>query len=107
MNTVRGRVLKDIKPYMDFSEHKDLISFCIDSECFEDWDEMDKYYGLSVADFNEVIVVVEKEWLFNLMRHEGVSNPLNYLREEYVSDDSYKWFIEAKAQGKIVLVGFN
>lgn len=35
MNTVRERVLKEILPYMEFSEHKDLISFCIDSECFE------------------------------------------------------------------------
>lgn len=36
MNTVRERVLIGITPYLEFPEHKDLISFCIDSELFED-----------------------------------------------------------------------
>lgn len=107
MNAVRERVLMGITPYLELSEHKDLISFCIDGECFEDSDEIEENAGNSVADFSEVIVIVEKDWLFNQMRHEGIENPLNYLREEYVSDDSYEWFIEAKGQGKVVLVGFN
>ncbi len=87
MNTVRERVLTGMLPYMDFSEHKDLISFCISSECFEDWDEMEENYGNSVADFNEVIVIVEKEWLFNQMKREGISNPLNYLKDELIYDE--------------------
>lgn len=107
MNAVRERVLMGITPYLALSEHKDLISFCIDGECFEDSDEIEENNGNSVADFNEVVVIVEKDWLFEQMRQEGIENPLNYLREEYVSDDSYEWFIEAKGQGKVVLVGFN
>ena len=107
MNTVRERVLIGITPYLEFPEHKDLISFCIDSELFEDWDEVEENEGNAVADFNEVIVIVEKEWLFTQMKHEGIDNPLKYLQEEYVSDDSYNWFIKAKRQGKVVLVGFN
>ena len=107
MNAVRKRVLIGITPYLEFPEHKDLISFCIDSELFEDWDEVEENEGNAVADFNEVIVIVEKEWLFNQMKHEGIDNPLKYLQEEYVSDDSYNWFIKAKRQGKVVLVGFN
>lgn len=107
MNAIRERILSGITPYLDFSQHKDLISFCVSSECFEDWEEMEENGGTAVADFSEVVVIVEKEWLFNQMTHEGIGNPLNYLQEEYVSDDSYEWFVEAKRQGKIVLVGFN
>ena len=40
MNAVRERVLIGITPYLEFPEHNDLISFCIDSELFEDWDEV-------------------------------------------------------------------
>ena len=103
----RGEQLYERSKYLEFPEHKDLISFCIDSELFEDWDEVEENEGNAVADFNEVIVIVEKEWLFNQMKHEGIDNPLKYLQEEYVSDDSYNWFIKAKRQGKVVLVGFN
>ena len=106
MNVVRERVLEGINPYVDFSLHRDLISFCVDSECFEDMDEIEENENVA-SDFNEVIVVVEKQWLFNLMRVEGTKNPLRYLQEEYTSDDSYEWFLEAKAAGKIVLVGFH
>ena len=42
MNAVRERVLIGITPYLEFPEHKDLISFCIDSELFEDWDEVEE-----------------------------------------------------------------
>ena len=106
MNVIRERVLEGISPYVDFYLHRDLISFCVDSECFEDAEEMEENENAS-ADFNEVIVVVEKQWLFNLMRVEGIKNPLRYLQEEYTSTDSYEWFSEAKAAGKVVLVGFH
>lgn len=106
MNVIRERVLSGITPYVDFYQHRDLISFCVDSECFEDMEEMEEN-GNAAADFSEVIVVVEKQWLFDLMRVEGTKNPLRYLQEEYTSDDSYNWFLEAKAAGKIVLVGFH
>ena len=56
---------------------------------------------------NELIVIVEKEWLFNQMEEDEIKDGLKYLQEEYTSEDNYEWFIEAKEQGKIVLVGFN
>ena len=107
MNNVRERILLGIKPYTAFSEHRDLISFCVDSECFEDWEEVEENGGVPVSDFNELIVIVEKEWLFNQMEEDEIKDGLKYLQEEYTSEDSYEWFIEAKEQGKIVLVGFN
>ena len=107
MNAVRERILIGMTPYSEFSQHKDLIAFCVDSECFEDWNETEENNGNKVADFNEAVVVVEKEWLFDRMKREGIDDPLAYLQEEYTSDDSYEWFIDAKEQDKVVLVGFN
>lgn len=104
MNKVRKRILKSIKPYMDFSEHKDLIAFCV----------CDGYLGYSVendeeseTDFNELVVVVEKDWLFDFMRKYDIENPLDYLQNEYTSDDSSVWFDNAIEQGKVVMVDFN
>lgn len=101
MNAVRERVLCGTTPYMDYAQHKDLISFCVGNECFEDWE--DEADGIE-ADFNEVIVIVEKDWLFDYM---NMDNPLEYLQNEYTSDDSIDWFDEAVRHNKIVMVGFN
>ena len=107
MNTVRERILIGIKPYLKFAEHRDLISFCVCSECFEDWEEVEENNGNGCADFSELIVIVDKEWLFNYMKKDGIENPLDYLQNEYTSDDSYDWFMDAKETGNIVLVSFN
>lgn len=101
MNTVRQRVVLSIPEYLEFAEHRDLISFCICSEYFMDCE--DEENGIE-ADFEEVIAIVEKDWLFNYM---GVGDPLDYLQNEYTSDDSINWFDEAIRQNKIVMVGFN
>lgn len=101
MNAIRERILVDITPYKNFAEHKDLISFCVSSESFMDWEDEDN--GIE-ADFSEVIVIVEKDWLFDYMDME---NPLDYLQNEYTSDDSIDWFDEALRQNKVVMVGFN
>ena len=107
MNVIKQRILNEMKPYKDFYLHKDLISFCVDSECFEDWGEiMEKNDGYPMADFSELTVVVEKDWLFSFMRTNSINNPLDYLQNEYTSDDSYEWFLAAKEAGKVVLVGF-
>ena len=71
MNTVRERILIGIKPYLKFAEHRDLISFCVSSECFEDWEEVEENNGNDCADFSELIVIVDKEWLFNYMKKES------------------------------------
>lgn len=101
MNAVRERILINMTPYKDYAEHKDLISFCVCSEYFMDWEDEDN--GIE-ADFDEVIVIVEKNWLFNYM---GMENPLEYLRNEYTSEDSIDWFDETIRQNKVVMVGFN
>ena len=104
MNSVRERILLDIlKSVREFpnADHKDLISFCVCSECFEDWEEIENGSG---ADFNEVIAIVDKEWLFDYMDME---NPRKYLQEEYTSDDSINWFDEANRQGKLMMIAFN
>ena len=104
MNKVRKRILDSITPYMDFAKHKDLIAFCV----------CDGYFGYDVetdseieTDFNELVVVVEKDWLFNLMKEYEIENPLYYLQNEYTSDDSVVWFDMAVEQRKVVMVDFN
>ena len=104
MNTVKSRVLEDMRPYLDFSEHKDLIAFTVGAEYFtydyETGNELE-------ADFGEIIAVVEKDWLFETMKKEGIESPLDYLQYEYTWDDSFVWFESAKSNDKVVVVEFN
>ena len=104
MNKVREKVLEGMNPYLDFAQHKNLIAITIGAEYFCYDDETDEEFE---ADFVEVIAAVEKDWLFNHMKMGGVENPLDYLRNEYVWDDSYEWFINAKAFGKVAVIEFN
>ena len=104
MNKVRKRILESIKPYTDFWKHRELIAFCV----------CDGYLTYDVetendieADFDELVVIVEKDWLFDYMRNDGIENPLDYLQNEYTSDDSVVWFDEAVEQDKVVMVDFN
>ena len=107
MNKVKERILKEIKPYSDNNEYKDLISFYIDSYYFEDWNEIEDNHGCTLANFNEVIIIVEKDWLFTLMRKNGIANPLQYLKEKYTSKDSYEWYEAANNENKIVGISFK
>lgn len=104
MNKVRERILASIEPYMDFAKHKDLIAFCVCDGYFAYDIETDSEIE---TDFNELVVVVEKDWLFNLMREYEIENPLDYLQNEYTSDDSLVWFDRAIEQRKVVMVDFN
>lgn len=101
MNKIRERILTGVKPYVEFAEHKDLVAFCVCGEYFTECE--DENDGIE-ADFDEVVVIVEKDWLFNYM---NANDPLDYLQNEYTSDDSIDWFYEAARQNKIVLVEFN
>lgn len=104
MNIVRKRILESIKPYINFAEHKDLIAFCVCDEYFTYDVDLDRDIE---TDFNELVVIVEKDWLFNIMREDEITNPLNYLQNEYTSEDSIYWFNEAVEQRKVVMVDFN
>lgn len=103
MNEVRKKVMADIKPYLDFAQHKDLTAITIGADYFTyDW-ETDTDL---VADFFEVVVGVEKEWLFNQIVKDGIEDPLDYLQNEYTWDDSIVWFENAKIEGKIAIIEF-
>lgn len=104
MNIVREKVLEDMKPYLDFANHKDLIAITIGADYFTYDCETDIELE---ADFGEVIVVVEKDWLFAIMLKEGIENPLDYLQNEYTWDDSFVWFYNAKVEGKVAAIEFN
>jgi hypothetical protein len=104
MNTIRERILLSKTSYTTISEHKDLIAIGVCAEYFTDYEDEDN--GIE-ADFEEVIAIIEKEWLFNKMRKEGISNPLEYLQNEYTSDDSINWYDEANEKGKVVTITFN
>lgn len=104
MNVVREKVMTNMKPYLDFAQHKDLIAITVGAEYFT-YD-----YGTNTefeADFGEVIVAVEKDWLITTMTNDGIKNPMDYLRNEYTWDDSFAWFESAKVNGKIAVVEFD
>ena len=104
MNVVREKILADMKPYLDFAQHKDLIAITIGADYFSYDCENDEELE---ADFCEVVVAVEKDWLFTFMLKEEIENPLDYLQNEYTWDDSFIWFINAKAYGKVAVIEFN
>lgn len=107
MSNMKKQLLENINPYLFYHLHNDLISFSVSSECFEDWNEVEKNGGVAMAGFNELLVVVDKEWLFTYMKVNGIKNPRKYLQNEYTSDDSYEWFVEANKAGYVVGVMFN
>ena len=104
MNAVREKVLADMKPYLDFAQHRDLVAMTVGAEYFTYDYKTDTELE---ADFGEVVAVVEKDWLFTVMMKEEIENPLDYLKNEYTWDDSFVWFENAKACGKVVTVEFN
>ena len=103
MNTVRKRVMEDMKPYLDFAQHRDLVAITVGADYFTYEAETDRELE---ADFGEVVVAVEKDWLFTLMLEEEIDDPLEYLQNEYTWDDSFAWFENAKMAGKIAVVEF-
>lgn len=104
MNAVREKVMADMKPYLDFAQHKDLIAITVGADYFIYDYETGKELE---ADFGEVVTVVEKDWLFATMLAEEIEDPLEYLQNEYTWDDSFNWFEDAKIAGKVVVVEFN
>ena len=110
MNKVRERILKEVAEakYQDYEKHRDLISFCVCDGYFDynaDTNEEEE------SDFDEVIVVVEKDWLFNLIKQDNNFKMdyevRSFLQEKYTSDDSITWYIEAILAHKIVMIDFN
>ena len=110
MNKVRERILKEVAEakYQDYEKHRDLISFCVCDGYFDynaDTNEEEE------SDFDKVIVVVEKDWLFDLIKRQNDFKMdyevRSFLQEEYTSDDSSTWYEEAILAHKVVMVDFN
>lgn len=97
--TTRESIQKSIPPYTNFYQHKDLIAFCVDGESF-----LDQYKEI---DFTELTVIVEKDWLFELMQNDGVKQPLYYLQCLYTPYDAYHWYKEAIRCDKIAAISFD
>lgn len=111
MNKVRERILNEVKNfyYQDFSLHKDLTVFSVCNGYYE-WNP--DTYTEDVADFNELLVVVEKDWLYNRIKMENDNivtdeDVQQFLQNEYTSDDSSDWYDAALMERKIVMVDFN
>ena len=79
-----------------------LVAFKVSGDSFYcDFEENDE-----IVDFEELTVIVERQWLFNNMRGYGIDDPLTYLQEEYTSDDSKQWFDEGVVNHKVVAISF-
>ena len=111
LNPVRKRILDQVSNAYstNFSEHKDLIAFCICSGYLERDDpdtDLDEE-----SDFSELLVAVEKDWLFSFMKEslhlETDEEARKYLQDEYTSDDSIIWYNKALEDKKIVMINFN
>lgn len=100
MNCIRERILVgaslSLKEFR-LEEYKDLINFGVCSEYFSDCEECEN------ADFDEVIAIVDKEWL---LKKIGGDNPIQFLKEEYTSDDSVEWYYDAIREKKLAMVAF-
>lgn len=110
MNKVRERIFKDVEnaKYKNLSKHEDLISFNVCDGYLSynpDTDEEEE------SDFDELTVVVVKNWLFDLIKKsENLKTDdevRRFLQEEYTSDDSSHWYADALLRKKIVAVDFN
>lgn len=110
MNKVRERILKEVAEfkYQDYEKYRDLISFCVCDGYFDynaDTNEEEE------SDFDEVIVVVEKDWLFDLIKRQNDFKMdyevRSFIQEEYTSDDSSTWYEEAILAHKVVMIDFN
>lgn len=104
MNAVRKKAMEDLEPYVDFAKHKDLIAITVGADYFTYDYETDSELE---ADFSELVVAIEKDWLVESMIKDGIENPIEYLQNEYTWDDSFIWFENAKVAGKIAVVEFS
>lgn len=111
MNKVRERILNEFSkmryPYL--SLYMDLVVFSICNGYLE-WNP--DTYTEEEADFNELLVVVEKDWLYNRIKMENDDivtdeDVRKFLQDGYTSDDSSNWYKDALMERKIVMVDFN
>ena len=106
MNNIRKQILDEFAQhhYVDFWKHKDLVAMCVCGAYIADENE---------CDFEEVVFVLEKEWLLTRLKKEEQFEDFDseklqkWLQDTYTSGDSEWIFNEAMKANKIVMVDFN
>lgn len=97
--TIKEKIINEIENISTVPNYVDLISFSICGEYFDE-----------DADFDEVIVVVEKDWLLNHIvkteQFKDTDASMEFLKNDYTSDESYEWYASALVEKKIVAVNF-
>lgn len=104
---VQDRILLGIStcPYADWAAHKDFINLTVPVEVFLDITESED--DSFDPGFNELLVFIEKEWLFEKMRKEGIEDPHKFLCEEYDSENAINWYEDALSARKVAMISFN
>lgn len=105
INCVRERILQETKKSTSvypFNKHRRLVSFCVNvndvlANNDEDYD----------ADFNEIIAVVDEDWLFDLISETTDIKPRDYLLNEYTSEESSVWLEKAIMEKHLAIIDFN
>lgn len=92
----KNKILSRIKECDSYREFNDLIAFSVGAA----------YLCVEGTNFQEIVVAVEKEYLFHLMQEQGIEDPIDYLKNEYTWDDSIIWFERAAEDGKIAVTEF-
>ena len=92
----KNKILSRIKECDSYREFNDLIAFSVGAA----------YLCVEETSFQEIVVAVEKEYLFHLMQEQGIEDPIDYLKNEYTWDDSIIWFERAAEDGKIAVTEF-
>lgn len=92
----KNKILSRIKECDSYKEFNDLVAFSVGAT----------YLCIEETSFQEIVVAVEKEYLFHLMQEQGIEDPIDYLKNEYTWDDSIIWFERAAEEGKIAVTEF-
>lgn len=99
-NKIREKVEKEIPLYNGDRNKANHAGFYLDASFFE------KSKEEGSADFKELLIIVEKSWLFRLMRKSRIRYPELYLTKAYTPEDAVKWYKAACKEQKIVSVRF-
>lgn len=92
----KNKILSRIKECGPYRKFNDLVAFSVGAT----------YLCIEETSFQEIVVAVEKEYLFHLMQEQGIEDPIDYLKNEYTWDDSIIWFERAAEEGKIAVTEF-
>lgn len=107
MTAVQQRILLDLNcnSYTEWANHDDMINFTVPAECFLDIEECEQEDF--DPGFNELMVIVEKDYLYGMMKRQGIIDPHWYLEHEYSSENAIDWYDEAVRAKKVVMITFN